>query len=199
MQPISMQILCADLVHRYGVHPAAAESALLATLEHFHAEAHHPAVAGAGRTPTEYLHVALTTPRFAATLSSSALMADGREVDARLSWEAYVQREMSAAKEAHQAVPPTALLGNPHAIHRIGRRLGLSNEQTDEFIPNIVLTLAAGYPYRAAHQRHLSLTDILAQVTTEDLAELLRHTALSAAGRTEEAAAMLRRFQRAAH
>ncbi|MFI1436543.1 hypothetical protein [Streptomyces lydicus] len=194
----SMQILCSEVVNRLGVHPAAAESALLATLEHFHAEAHHPAVARAGRTPAEYLAVAVTTPRFAATLSSTALMADGREADARLSWEASVQREMSAAMEAHRAVPPTALLGNPHAIRPIGRRLGLSNEQTDQFIPSIVLTLAAGYPYRSAHQRHLSLTDILARVTKEELAELLRHTALSVAGRTEEAAAMLRRFQRAA-
>lgn len=44
----------------------------------------------------------------------------------------------------------------------------------------------------------MSLTDILAQVTTEDLTELLEHTALSAAGLTEEAAEMLRRMMRAA-
>lgn len=194
----SMQILCWDVANRLGVHPAAAESALLATLEHFHAEAHHPAVARAGRTPAEYLDVAVTTPRFAATLSSSALMADGREVDARLNWEAYVQREVSAARLAHKAVPATALLGNPDAVHRIGRGLGLSDEQTDQFIPGIVLTLAAGYPYRTARQRHLSLTDILAQIAAEDLTELLRHTALSAAGLTDDAAAVLQRIQRAA-
>ncbi|TQK44378.1 hypothetical protein FBY35_5882 [Streptomyces sp. SLBN-118] len=198
MLTIASEILCASLVSRLGVHPAAARSALLATVEHFHAQSHNPAVLRAGLTPAEYMDTAVQTPRFAATLSSSALLADGREADARLNWEAYVQREISAAKRAHRAVPPTVLLGDPDAIHRIGRRLGLIDEQTDQFVPGIVLTLATGYPYRAHHQRHLSLTDILAQVTTEDMTELLRHTALSAAGHTEEAAATLRRMHRAA-
>ncbi|MFE9770617.1 hypothetical protein ACFYOV_02825 [Streptomyces sp. NPDC005931] len=198
VHPIVLQILCANLANRYGVHPAAAESALLATLEHFHAESHDPAVARAGLTPAQYLNEAVQSPRFAAMLSASALLADGREADARLNWEAYVQREVSAAKRAHEAVPPTALLGNPDAIHRIGGRLGLSDEHTDQLIPRIVLTLATGYPYRSARQRHLSLTDILAQVTSAELTALLRHTALLAAGRTEEAAATLRRIQRAA-
>ncbi|MFF1542448.1 hypothetical protein [Streptomyces sp. NPDC058291] len=199
MHTIESQILCARLVDRLGVHPAAAESALLATLEHFHAQSHNPGVVWAGLTPDEYMETALRTPRFTATLMASALLADGRETDACLSWEAYMQREMSAAKRAHQAVPPTALMGNPGAIHRIGRRLGLDDEQTDQLVADIVLTLATGYPFRAHHQRHLSLADILAQVTTEDLAELLQHAALSAAGRDEEAAAMLRRIQSADH
>lgn len=197
MHTIESQILCASLVGRLGVHPAAAESALLATLEHFHAQSHNPAVVRAGLTPDEYMEAALRTPRFRATLMASALLADGREADARLSWEAYLQREMSAAKRAHEAVPPTVLMGNPDAIHRIGRRLGLGDEQTDQLVAGIVLTLATGYPFRAHHQRHLSLADILTQVTPEDLAELLRHAALSAAGHAEEAAAMLRRIQRA--
>ncbi|MFH9227635.1 hypothetical protein [Streptomyces lydicus] len=197
MHTIASEILCATLVARLGVHPVAAESALLAPLKHFHAQSHEPAVARAGFMPAEYLQTALRTPRFKATLTASALLADGREGDARLSWEAYVQREIAMAEQAHQAVPPTALLGDIDAMHRIGQRLGLSDEQTDQLIPGIVLTLAAGYSYRAPHQRHLSLTDILAQVATEDLTELLRHTALSAAGRSEEAAA-LRRMQRGA-
>ncbi|MFD8509826.1 hypothetical protein ACFV27_01570 [Streptomyces antimycoticus] len=197
MHTIESQMLCASLVGRLGVHPAAAESALLATLEHFHAQSHHAAVVRAGLTPAEYMEAALRTPRFRAILTASALLADGREADARLSWEAYVQREMSAAKRAHQAVPPTALMGNPDAIHRVGRRLGLGDEQTDQLVAGIVLTLATGYPFRAHHQRHLSLADILAQVTTEDLAELLRHAALSATGYAEEAAAMHRSIQRA--
>ncbi|GAA3304901.1 hypothetical protein [Streptomyces cinereospinus] len=198
MHTIASEILCATLVARLGVHPVAAESALLATLEHFHAQSHEPAVARAGFTPAEYMQTAMRTPRFKATLTASALLSDGREADARLSWEAYVQREIAVAERAHQAVPPTALLGDTDAMHRVGRRLGLSDEQTDQFIPGIVLTLAAGYPYRAPNQRHLSLTGILAQVATEELTELLRHTALSAAGRSEEAAAALRRMQRGA-
>ncbi|MFE2842602.1 hypothetical protein ACFXKS_03410 [Streptomyces scopuliridis] len=198
MLNFASEILCASLVSRLGVHRAAAESALLATLEHFHAESHNPAVVRVGLSPAEYMDTAMQTSRFAAILSSSALRADGREADARLNWEAYVQREIAAAERAHRAVPPTALLGDPAAIHRVGRRLGLSDEQTNQFVLGVVLTLATGYPYRCAHQRHMSLTDILAQITTEDLTELLRHTALSAAGHTEEAAAMLRRMQRAA-
>ncbi|MEW2081055.1 hypothetical protein [Streptomyces sp. NPDC005283] len=198
MLTIAMQILCASVVHRYGVHAAAAESALLATLERFHAESHHPTVVRGGLTPAQYLDVALKTPRFAATLASSALMADGREADARLHWEAYMQREAEASKAAHQAVPATALLGNPDAVHLVGRALGLADEQTDQLIPGIVLTLATGYPHRARHQQHLSLTDILGQITTEELLELLEHAALSAAGLTDDAAAMLQRIQRAA-
>ncbi|MEU9238553.1 hypothetical protein [Streptomyces sp. NPDC048385] len=198
MHTIASQILCASLVARLGVSLDAAESALLATLEHFHAQAHNPAVARAGFTPDEYLLTAMRTPRFKATLTASALMADGRETDSRLSWEAFVQREIAAAECARQAVPPTALLGDRDAVHRIGQRLGLSGKQTDQFIPSIVLTLAQGYPYRAPEQRHLSLTDILAQVTTEDLTEFLRHAALSASGRAREAAAASRRMQRGA-
>ncbi|MBX7551502.1 hypothetical protein K1Y78_26555 [Streptomyces sp. tea 10] len=198
MHPIALQMLCASVVSRFGVHPAAAESALLATLEHFHAEAHSPTVARSGLTPTEYLNESMHTARFSAMLSASALWADGRDIDARLNWKAYVQRETAAAKNAHDAVPPTALLGNPDAIHRIGHRVGLSSEQTDQLIPGIVLTLAAGYPYRSAQQRHMTLTDILAQTTATDLVELLRHAALLAQGRTEAAAAQLRRIMRAA-
>ncbi|KPI32311.1 hypothetical protein [Streptomyces sp. NPDC021608] len=197
MNTIESQILCARLAGRLGVHPAAAETALLATLEHFRAQSHDPGVVWAGLTPDEYMEAALRAPRFRATLQASALVADGREADARLSWEAFMQREMSDAKRAHQAVPPTVLMGNPGAIRRIGRRLGLSDEQTDQLVADIVLTLATGYPFRAHHQRHLSLADILTQVTAEDLTELLQHAALAATGRDEEAAAMLRRIQRA--
>lgn len=198
MLTIATDILCASLVARLGVTPAAAEAALYATLQHFHAEAHNPAVARTGLTPADYLNTALQTPRFAATLSASALMADGREADARLNWEAHVQREIADAERAHQAVPPTATLGNQAAIHRVGRSLGLSDERTDQLVPRIVLTLATGYPYRAHHQRHLTLTGILTQVTAAELTELLRHTALAADGRTEEAAAALRRMLRKA-
>ncbi|MFE1923369.1 hypothetical protein ACFW91_12455 [Streptomyces asoensis] len=197
MNPIESQILCARLVGRLGVHPGAAQRALLATLEHFRAKSHDPGVVWAGLTPDEYMEAALRTPHFRATLQASALLADGRESDARLSWEVFMKREMSAAQRTHQAVPPTVLVGNPGAIHRIGRRLGLNDEQTDQLVADIVLTLATGYPFRARHQRHLSLADILTQVTPEDLAELLQHAALSATGRDEEAAAMLRRIQRA--
>lgn len=197
MHTVTPQIICASLVRLLGVHPAA-ESALLATLEHFHAQSHNPAVVRAGLTPTEYMETAIQTPRFLATLSSSALLADGREADSRLSWEAYVQREMAVAARAHLAVPPTVLLANLDAMRRIGRRLSLSDEQTDQLIPGIVLTLAVGYPYRSLQLRHLSLTGILARVATEELTELLRHAALSAGGHSEEAATVLRRMQRPA-
>ncbi|MFJ4688018.1 hypothetical protein [Streptomyces sp. NPDC088789] len=198
MHTIESQILCAGLAASLGVSLNAAESALLATLEHFHAQSHDPAVTRAGFTPDEYLLTAVRTPRFKATLTAGALMADGREADSRLSWEAFLQREIAAAECAHQAVPPTALLGDLDAVHRVGRRLGLSEKQTDEFVCGIVLTLAQGYPYRAPEQRHLSLADILAQVTTEDLTEFLRHAAFSASGCAREAAAAARRMQRGA-
>ncbi|MCZ4099825.1 hypothetical protein [Streptomyces sp. H39-C1] len=198
MHTIASQILCASLVSRLGVHPAAAESALLATLEHFHAQSRNPVVVGAGFTPAEWMETALRTPRFKATLTASALLADGREADSRLSWEAYVQREMALAQRAHQAVPPTAPLGNLDAMRHIGRCLSLNDERTDQLIPDIVLTLALGYPFRSLHLRHLSLTGILTQVTTEDLAELLRHAAPSARAHPEGAAATFRRVQRPA-
>ncbi|MFI1100222.1 hypothetical protein [Streptomyces melanogenes] len=186
MDPIALGTLCASVVNRFGVRTVAVESALLATLEYFHAESRNRAIAQFGLTPAEYLHRAMQTPCFEATLSTGALMADGREADARLNWEAYLQREESTAKRAHQAVPPTALLGDPDAIHRIGHRLGLSDEQTDQLTSRIVLTVATGYPYRSPCQLHLSLTDMLAQVTTEDLTLLLQLTALSATEHTHE-------------
>ncbi|MFF3976993.1 hypothetical protein [Streptomyces sp. NPDC001828] len=196
MLNLASHILCASLANELGIEHAAAESALLATLEQFHIESHNPAVARAGLSPAEYMDTAMQTTRFAATLSSAALMAASRDADAQLNWEAYVQREIAEAERARQAVPPTALLGDPAAIHRIGRRLGLSDEQTDQLVSGIVLTLATGYPYRCVHQRAMSLTDILAQVTTKDLTELLEQTILSAVGHTEEATARLRRIKR---
>jgi hypothetical protein len=196
MEPIPLEDLCADLVDRLGVHPAIVAHVLLATVEHFDAESHSALVRQSGLSPAEYLDIVLTTPRFAATLTAGALMAAGREADARLHWDAYVQREAQAANLAHQGVPASAPLGNPKALHRIGGRLGLSEEETDELIPRIILTIAAGYPFRPIHQRHLSLTDALTQCTAEDLTVMLRHAALSKAGRTEEAAAALRYIPR---
>ncbi|MCK7627266.1 hypothetical protein MUU72_29930 [Streptomyces sp. RS10V-4] len=191
-----IDILCASLVTTLGVTPAAAEAALHATLQHFHTESHSPTVARTGLAPADYLQTAIQTPRFAAFLAATALKADGRKADARLHWEAFVQREIDAANRAHQAVPPTATLGNPDAIHRIGRRLGLSDDRTDQLIPEIVLTLAAGYPHRVGSHWPLSLTDILTGVTAPELTEMLSHAAKLADGRTEEADTELRRMLR---
>ncbi|MFI5800248.1 hypothetical protein [Streptomyces sp. NPDC051677] len=181
-----------------SLRPITVDAALLVTLNHFASESHDPAVAYTGLTPDQYVALSLSTPRFEATLASAALRVEGREADARLNWEAYVQREQEAARLAHEAIPKTALLADADAIHRIGHQLGLCGECTDQLVSGVVLTLSLGYPYRLADQRHLSLTDLLAQVTTEELTELLRHAAHSARGRTEEAAATLRRMQRAA-
>ncbi|WP_405908780.1 hypothetical protein OG742_30725 [Streptomyces sp. NBC_00828] len=196
MNPNMVKDLCASVVRRLSLRPATVEAALLVTLHHFSGESHNPGVAYTGLTPDQYVVLSLSTPRFEATLASAALKAEGREADARLNWEAFVQREQETARLAHEAIPKTALLAD--AIHRIGRQLGLCGECTDQFVSGVVLTLALGYPYRLADQRHLSLTDLLAQVTTEEVTELLRHAAHSATGRTEEAAATLRRMQRAA-
>lgn len=105
MLNLASEILYASLVSRLGVDRAAAESALLATLEHFHIESHNPAVVRAGLSPADYMDTVMQTARFAATLSSAALMADGRDADARLNWKAYVQREIAVAERAQQAVP----------------------------------------------------------------------------------------------
>ncbi|MDX3130608.1 hypothetical protein PV367_12570 [Streptomyces europaeiscabiei] len=198
MNPDMLNDLCASVVRRLNLSPTTVEAALLVTLHHFSGESHNPAVAYTGLTPDQYVLLSLSTPRFEATLASAALEAEGREADARLNWEAFVQREQETARLAHEAIPKTALLADADAIHRIGRQLGLCGECTDQLVSGVVLTLALGYPYRLADQRHLSLTDLLAQVTTEELTELLRHAAHSATGRTEEAAATLRRMQRAA-
>ncbi|MFJ4939044.1 hypothetical protein ACIP8U_34980 [Streptomyces pseudovenezuelae] len=198
MNPNMLKDLCASVVSRLSLRPTTVEAALLVTLHHFSGESRNPAVAHIGLTPDQYVRRSLSTPRFEATLASAALKAEGREADARLNWEAFVQREQEAAKLAHAAIPKTALLADSDAIHRIGRQLDLCGECTDQFVSGVVLTLALGYPYRTADQWHLSLTDLLAQVTTEELTELLRHAAQSATGRTEEAAATLRRMQRAA-
>ncbi|MEW2117723.1 hypothetical protein AB0945_21530 [Streptomyces sp. NPDC005474] len=198
MNPDTLKDLCASVVSRLSLRPTTVEAALLVTLHHFSGESRNPAVAHIGLTPDQYVLRSLSTPRFEATLTSAALKAEGREADARLNWEAFVQREKEAARLAHEAIPKTALLADADAIHRIGRQLGLCGECTDQFVSGVVLTLALGYPYRLADQWHLSLTDLLAQVTTEELTELLRHAAHSATGRTEEAAATLRRMQRAA-
>ncbi|MFB7742460.1 hypothetical protein [Streptomyces sp. NPDC056132] len=185
MHTIESQILCGSLMARLGVSLDAAESALLATLEHCHAQSHDPSVTRAGFTPDEYMLITVRTPRFKAHLTACALLADGREADSRLSWEAFVQREFDAAERARHAVPPTALLGDLDAVHRVGRWLGLSDEQTDQFVPDIVFTLAQGYPYRAPEQRHLNLVEMLALVTTEDLTEFLRTAAYDQVRRTK--------------
>ncbi|MFD5428250.1 hypothetical protein [Streptomyces sp. NPDC127084] len=198
MHNIALQFICATFASRYGIHPASTESALLATLDQIHAESHDPTVARSGLTPDQYRRESIRTPRFTAMVTAAALWAEGREADSRLAWEAYVQQEASDAEHAHRAVPPTALLGNPEEIHRVGRRVGLSDDQTDQLIPGIVRTLATGYPHRAPNLRHLSLTGVLAEVTADDLTLLLRHAALVADGRRDEATAMLRRIQRAA-
>lgn len=198
MNPDMLKDLCASVVSRLSLPATTVEAALLVTLHHFSGESRNPAVAHIGLTSDQYVLRSLSTPRFEATLASAAPKAEGREADARLNWEAFVQREQEAARLAHEAIPKTALLADADAIHRIGRQLGLCGECTDQFVSGVVLTLALGYPYRLADQRHLSLTELLAQVTTEELTELLRHAAHSATGRTEEAAATLRRMQRAA-
>lgn len=192
MDPNMLKELCASVVRRLSLRPTTVEAALLVTLHHFSGESHNPAVAHIGLTPDQqYVVLSLSIPRFEATFASAALKAEGREADARLNWEAFVQREQETARLAHKAIPKTALLADADAIHRIGRQLGLCAECTDQLVSGVVLTLALGYPYRLADQRHLSLTEMLAQVTTEELTELLRHAAHSATGRTEEAAATL--------
>ncbi|MEU4166169.1 hypothetical protein AB0F46_04685 [Streptomyces sp. NPDC026665] len=193
------ETLCAELVAELGVTHAAADSALLVALDRFHSEAHEPAVAGAGLTPAQYMQAAVDTLRFKATLICVALLADGREADARLSWEMFIEEEIAVIERARKALPPTALLANVHAMRRIGRRLGLRDEQTDELVPGIMHSIAAGYPYRGPCQQDLSLTDILALVTPEDLTHCLRHAALVAEGRSQDAADALRRMQRGAH
>ncbi|MER6204650.1 hypothetical protein [Streptomyces sp. NPDC001642] len=196
MNPDMLKDLCASVVNRLSLRPTTVEAALLVTLHHFSGESRNPAVAYIGLAPDQYVLRSLSTPRFEATLASAALKAEGREADARLNWEAFVQQEQDTARLAHEALPNTALLADADAIHRIGRQLGLSNEDTDQLVSGIVLTLALGYPYRLADQWHLSLTDLLAQVTTEELLKLLRHAAHTAAGHTDEAAAELRHMQR---
>ncbi|KAB1989831.1 hypothetical protein [Streptomyces triticiradicis] len=191
--------LRAELVTHLGVTHAAADNALLVTLDRFHSESHEPAVARAGLTPTEYMRTALDTLRFKATLIFTALLADGRGADARLSWEMFIEEEIAVIERAREALPPTALLQDVHAMRRIGRSLGLRDEQTGELVPGIIHSIAAGYPYRGPCQQDLSLTDILALVTTEDLTHCLRHAALVAEGRSRDAAEALRRMQHGAH
>ncbi|WP_105968376.1 hypothetical protein [Streptomyces geranii] len=194
MNPDMLKDLCASVVSRLSLRPTTVEAALLVTLHLFSGESRNPAVAHIGLTPDQYVLRSLSTTRFEATLASAALKAEGREADARLNWEAFVQREQESARLAHEAIPKSALLADAGAVHSIGRQLGLCGECTDQFVSGIVLTLALGYPYRRADQRHLSLTDLLAQVTTEELTELLRHAAHSATGHTEDPAATLRRM-----
>lgn len=148
-------------------------------------------------TPIKYLGLALKSDRFKALLIAATLTAAGRDADASLTWAAYLDREMAATKLAHEAVPDTAVLGDPEAIRRVGRPLGLTDEHTDRLIPGLIFTIATGYPYRAASMRHLSLTQVLVQLTAEDLAELLQHAALVEAGCTEGADILLRRIQNA--
>ncbi|MER6367509.1 hypothetical protein ABT255_03855 [Streptomyces mirabilis] len=197
MSPTALHALSLRVAEELGVHPDAAARALRAALGLLRAQAHHPVIANAGMTPTEYLGLALTSDRFKALLMAATLTAAGRDADARLTWTAHLDREMAATRTAHEAIPATAILGDPDTIHRVGRQLGLTDEHTDQLIPGLVFTIATGYPYRSADMRHHSLTDVLAQLTAEDLTELLQHAALVDAGRAEEAAILLRRIQHA--
>ncbi|MEU6475363.1 hypothetical protein ABZ858_00460 [Streptomyces sp. NPDC047017] len=187
-------MMCVNLVNRLDVTMDAARSALDTTLHRVHIESHDPRVANAGLTPADYLTIALRTPRFAAMHSAGALRDDGREADARLSWEAYLEREMTNATGAHQAVPATAPLGDPQIIHQAGRNVGLSDEYTDALIPHLVLRLARGYPFRGPDLRDLTLTDVLAMVTVEDLGDLLWLAAVEMGARPDEAATELDRI-----
>jgi hypothetical protein len=195
MNPTTLRTLSLRIAEELGVHPDAAARALRASLGLFRAQANHPAIANAGMTPTEYLGLALESDRFKALLMAATLTAAGRGADARLIWTAYLDREMAATRTAHEAVPATAILGDLDAVHRVGRQLGLADEQTDRLIPGLVFTIATGYPYRSAGMQHLSLTDVLAQLTAEDLTVLLQHAALVDTGRAEEAAVLLRCIQ----
>ncbi|MFI9149445.1 hypothetical protein [Streptomyces sp. NPDC053367] len=186
----------AHVIQNLGVSPAAARHAVGATIRHFDAESTNPAIINAGLTSDEYLQRAVTTRRFTATFVAAAVHADGREADARLVWAVFLQREASAARTAHRAVPATAPLGSPGTIRRIGKQLGLPDEITDQLTADIVLNLAMGYPYRSPGHQHLSLTDLLGQVTVQELADMLHHSALVAAGHAQEAATALRRMQR---
>ncbi|MGW6393282.1 hypothetical protein ACWFR1_22875 [Streptomyces sp. NPDC055103] len=182
MHDTSLRVLAQPTISRFGVSPAAATYAVRRALNQFQAESYDPAIAQAGRTPAEYLAGALSGPRFTATVHSIALAADGREVDARLFWEAHRQREIDAVQQAHLAVPTTALLGSLEAIHRVGESLGLGAARTEELTAGIVLMIAAGYPHRPRELEHLTLTDCLTQIGAEDLRVYLAHAALIAGG-----------------
>lgn len=194
MNPVT-QIPLTDLVCRLGVRTETVQRALSDTVQQLDQESHDPSVARTGRTPAQHLAISLTTPRAHAMVESIALRLEGREADARLLWEAYVLREITTATRAYEAVPKTALIGDAEAIRRIARGLGLYGDRTDQLIPSVVLMLAMGYYYRADADRHLTLVDILSRVVAEELTEMLRHAALMTAGRANEAAEVLRRFQ----
>ncbi|MGM9465347.1 hypothetical protein [Streptomyces murinus] len=191
MDTRAKNILCISLSARLGVTLAAAEAALLTTIEHFQVNSHDPAVLRAGITPADYMQISLRTIHFSALLTCSALIADGRDADALLEWEEYERRTTADAQRAHQAVPASAVLGDPDAIHRVGRSVGLSDQRTDQLTAGIVRTLATGFPYRGPGQGEASLTDLLAALTAEELADLLRRAMQLSDGQADEAAAKL--------
>ncbi|MEV7279696.1 hypothetical protein [Streptomyces sp. NPDC093111] len=178
MHATSIQLLAHPTATRFGIDPRIAESAVRRTLRQFQAEARHPAIARAGRTPGEYLAAALPGPRFTAAVHSTALAFAGREPEAEVLWDAHIKAEREAVQRAHLDVPPTALLGNLQAIHSVGKTLNLSPRRTERLVASIVNTIAAGYPCRPREMDHLSLTDSLAQVDAEELEIYLLHASL---------------------
>lgn len=192
MHATSIRLLAQPTITRFGLHPSAAESAVRRTLWLFKAEAHHPAVARAGRTPDEYLAAALPGPRFTAAVHYAALTLAGREAEAELLWDAHDKAEREAVQRAHLDVPPTALLGNLEAIHNVGETLNLNPQRTERLVAGIVLRIAAGYAHRPREIDHLSLTDCLAQVDAEELHTYLLHAVLLDDGYQAEADALQR-------
>ncbi|XUM00307.1 hypothetical protein ACQ86F_25690 [Streptomyces venezuelae ATCC 10712] len=90
-------------------------------------------------------------------------------------------------QRAHLGVPPTALLGNLEAIHNVGKTLNLSPRHTERLVAAIVLMIAAGYAHRPRDMEHLSLTDCLTLVDTDELHGYLLHAVLIENGHRAEA------------
>ncbi|WP_172387143.1 hypothetical protein [Streptomyces sp. MNP-20] len=176
----ALQGLRARLIDRLGIHPHSVNTALKTTVDEYRARASHPAIARSGLTPAQCLSAAIRTPHFRASASWRALTLDGRDIDARLLWEAYLQRQASAAKRALRAVPRTAVLGNPDALRCMGRQLGLDDEQTEQLVLNIAVTVRSGYPYRPASLRHLTFPELLAEIPADQLAAMLQLAARQA-------------------
>ncbi|MEV0444983.1 hypothetical protein AB0I84_21605 [Streptomyces spectabilis] len=173
----ALQALAARLVARLDIHPHSVDTALKYTVDEWRARASHPVIARSGLTLTQCLNTATRTSNFRATASWRALTLDGRDADARLLWANYLQREASAARRALQAVPHTAVLGNPEALRRIGRQLGLEGDRTDQLTLHIVATLRIGYPFRPASLRQLTLAELLAEIPADELVGMLQDAA----------------------
>ncbi|WP_328404047.1 hypothetical protein OHS70_34380 [Streptomyces sp. NBC_00390] len=171
---------------QHGLSPDQARHGLTHAVRHAVRQASRGAVGAAGISRTEYLSTLFTTDRFHVLYLYTALHCAGRAAEANLMWRKHLRQEVVTAAEALAAVPATAPFGNAEVLFSLMTPCGLTGEQADRVVLRAAYHLSLGYPFRSHHMRDLTLADLLAHTTVEELRPMIGHAALVEAQRPGE-------------